>query len=175
VEKFGSSGSANGKFNSPSGLAIDTSNDLLYVSDTNNDRIQVFTVSGVIQDAPSKPINVVASTASETSIILTWITPLDDEDVPPVTGYKIEYKTGTNAFSTLVADTKSPNTSFLHEGLETDETYTYRVYAINSVGTSIASSRTSAEPESTTVPSGLITRHLILLVKQLVVIQSNAK
>jgi len=156
VEKFGSSGSANGKFNSPSGLAIDTSNDLLYVADTNNNRIQVFTVSGVIQDAPSKPINVVASTASETSIILTWITPLDDEDVPPVTGYKIEYKTGTNAFSTIVADTKSPNTSFLHEGLETDETYTYRVYAINSVGTSIASSQTSAEPERTTVPSGLI-------------------
>jgi len=42
VEEFGSVGSSNGKFNSPAGLALDTANDLLYVADANNDRIQVF-------------------------------------------------------------------------------------------------------------------------------------
>jgi len=42
VKSFGSSGSSDGKFNSPIGLALNSSNDLLYVADTDNDRIQVF-------------------------------------------------------------------------------------------------------------------------------------
>ena len=44
VEEFGSSGSSDGRFNSPSGLAIDTDNDFLYVADTENNRIQVIAV-----------------------------------------------------------------------------------------------------------------------------------
>ena len=34
--------------------------------------------------------------------------------------------------------------------------FTYRVYAINSVGTSNSSSKASAEPGQTTVPTGLV-------------------
>ena len=45
VEKFGSSGSTDGKFDSPSGLALYPSNNLLYVADTDNNRIQVFSTS----------------------------------------------------------------------------------------------------------------------------------
>ncbi|MDG7054424.1 MAG: fibronectin type III domain-containing protein, partial [Nitrososphaerota archaeon] len=155
VEEFGSSGSGDGDFNSPSGLALDASNDLLYVADTNNDRIQVFSISGAIQNVPGKPTSISALAASETSIFLTWSAPPDD-NIPEITGYKIEYKTGAGSFSTLVADTKSSSTSFLHVGLESNETYTYRVYAINSVGTSNSSSKASAEPGQTTVPTGLV-------------------
>ena len=42
VTSFGSGGNSNGQFNNPSGLEIDETNDLLYVSDTGNHRIQVF-------------------------------------------------------------------------------------------------------------------------------------
>ena len=46
VEEFGSSGSSDGRFNSPSGLAIDTDNDFLYVADKDNHRIQIMTTVG---------------------------------------------------------------------------------------------------------------------------------
>ena len=42
VDDFGSVGNDEGKFNEPSGLAFDEDNNLLYVADTDNDRIQVF-------------------------------------------------------------------------------------------------------------------------------------
>jgi len=156
VEEFGSVGSSNGKFNSPAGLALDTANDLLYVVDANNDRIQVFELSVSNDQKPEQPTDVTASAASPTSIILTWKAPILDEGVPQITGYKIEFHIESESFSTLISDTQNPNTSFLHEGLDDNETYTYRVYAINSVGTSSSSLQTSAEPQITTVPSGLI-------------------
>jgi len=44
--EFGSFGSGEGKFKSPSGLALDTGSDLLYIADTINDRIQIIDVNG---------------------------------------------------------------------------------------------------------------------------------
>jgi len=44
--EFGSFGTGDGKFKSPSGLAIDTGNNLLYVADTNNHRIQIIDLDG---------------------------------------------------------------------------------------------------------------------------------
>jgi DNA-binding beta-propeller fold protein YncE len=156
VEEFGSTGSSNGKFDSPSGLALDFVNDMLYVTDTNNDRVQVFEITTSNNQKPEKPTDVSASAASPDSIILTWKAPVLDEGVPEITGYKIEFHVEAESFSTLVANTNNPNTSFLHEGLDDNETYTYRVYAINSAGTSSASSESFAQPQITTVPAGLI-------------------
>jgi len=45
-DEFGSIGSTDGKFKSPSGLALDTDNDKLYVVDTDNHRIQIIDVNG---------------------------------------------------------------------------------------------------------------------------------
>ena len=42
--EFGSFGSGEGKFKSPSGLALDRGSDLLYIADTDNDRIQIIDV-----------------------------------------------------------------------------------------------------------------------------------
>ena len=152
VEEFGSTGSDDGEFNSPTGLALDTSNDLLYVSDTDNDQIQAFKIFTITYKVPDSPTNLVASAASPTSILLTWNAPSLDDQTSAITGYKIEYKTGDDSFSTIVADTKNTNTYFLHEGLA-DETYTYRVYAINSDDISAVSSQSSAKPQHTTVPA----------------------
>ena len=152
VEEFGSTGSDDGEFNSPTGLALDTSNDLLYVSDTDNDQIQAFMIFTITYKVPDSPTDLVASAASPTSIILTWNAPSLDDQTSAITGYKIEYKTGADSFSTIVADTKNTNTYFLHEGLA-DETYTYRVYAINSDDISAVSSQSSAKPQHTTVPA----------------------
>ncbi len=46
VDEFGTSGNEDGEFDSPSGLALDTNNDMLYVADTNNNRIQIIDVNG---------------------------------------------------------------------------------------------------------------------------------
>ena len=47
VSQFGSAGSGNGQLSGPSGLVYNPANGLLYVSETGNDRVQLFTTSGV--------------------------------------------------------------------------------------------------------------------------------
>ncbi|MDH3780543.1 MAG: fibronectin type III domain-containing protein [Nitrosopumilus sp.] len=181
VEEFGSSGSTDGKFNAPSGLALDEDNGLLYVADTDNNRIQMLTVptgdgdssssngssSSSSNDIPDSPKGLSASTASPSSIVITWDTPDPDDNDPKITGYKIEAKEGSGSYETIITDTKSTATSFLHTGLDDGETYRYRVYAINSEGTSGVSSIASAKPGPTKTPAGLtavpISKNQVLL------------
>ena len=44
VEEFGTSGNDEGEFDDPAGLAYDSTNDLLYVADSDNNRIQIFEI-----------------------------------------------------------------------------------------------------------------------------------
>ena len=165
VEEFGSSGTADGRFSSPGGLALDKSNDLLYVADTKNDRIQMISLpsgsssnsgsSNSSDEVPDSPRNLSADPASLTSIIVTWNAPSLDDDVPKITGYKIESKKGSESYKTIVGDTKSTLTSFLHTGLEEGGDYRYKVSAINSEGTSNAAFTGNVEPGPTQTPAGL--------------------
>ena len=158
TEKFGSSGTTDGKFNSPSGLALDKTNNLLYVADTGNHRLQAFSISSSSSSGsltPDSPKNLKTSPISQTSVVLTWEEPTLSSDVPPVTGYKIEYTIGSASYTTITADTKSKVTSFIHEGLDSSKTYTYQVSAVNSKGTGTPSSSSSVKPAETTVPGGL--------------------
>ena len=164
VEDFGSSGSGDGKFNSPTGIAFDEDNELLYVADRDNNRVQIFSLpsdgssssgSSSSDDVPLSPKGVSASAASKSSIIVTWDVPDSGDDDPEVTGYRIDSRIGNDSYETLVADTKSVVTSYLHTDLDIDENYRYRIYAINSEGTSGASSTVSAKPGSTNTPAGL--------------------
>ncbi len=155
TEKFGSSGSSDGKFDSPSGLALDKANNLLYVADTDNNRLQAFALNSTSSSlAPNTPKNLKTSPISPTSVILTWDEPASTDT--PITGYKIEYKIGTASYTTITADTKSTATSFIHEGLDSSKTYSYQIYAINSKGISNPSSSSSVKPAATTVPGGFI-------------------
>jgi len=156
VKKFGSSGTANGKFDEPMGLAFDSVNDLLYVADSNNDRIQAFNLnSEPASKIPSSPKNLKASPVSPTSVIISWEEPTMAQSVPVITGYKIEYKIGSGNYITVTENTASKTTSFIHKGLQSNETYSYRIYSINSQGTSVASSNVSVKPQHTTTPTAL--------------------
>ncbi|MCV0373737.1 MAG: fibronectin type III domain-containing protein, partial [Nitrosarchaeum sp.] len=104
----------------------------------------------------SPPDNLDAVPISPTSILVTWDEPSLKEDIAKITGYKIEYRTGTDDYKTVVADTKSILTYFAHEGLDSGTTYYYRVSSINSEGIAPSSTNSGVQPQHTTEPSGLI-------------------
>src|SRR5437867_2415877 len=106
--------------------------------------------------APSSPTGLVATAASSSQIGLTWTAPTDNGG-SAITGYKIEKSTdGGSTWSTLV-NTCGTSTKCSDTGLPHTTTFTYRVSAINSVGTgspsTTASATTLAVPPSP--PTGL--------------------
>jgi len=157
VEEFGSSGTGNGNFDTPMGIALDTTNDLLFVADSDNDRIQAFNLnSGPIVLLPDRPDNLKAAPVSPTSVIISWEEPEMDESIPTISGYKIEYRIGSGDYITVTENSASTSTSFIHQGLDSSDTYYYRVYSINSEGTSVSTSTVSAKPAHTTTPTALV-------------------
>ncbi len=107
-----------------------------------------------VSTVPNPPTGLAASSASLTSISLSWTVP-QNQGGSIVTGYKIEYKVGTGTYSVLISNTASTATSYLHTGLTTGTTYTYRVSAINSVGTGSPSNEVSATPTKTYTPTAV--------------------
>ncbi len=101
--------------------------------------------------APGAPTGLAASATSATQINLSWNAPSNGGSA--ITGYKIEYKTGSGSYSVLVANTASASTTYSHTGLTTGATYTYKISAINSIGTGNVSSEVSATPTNTSQPS----------------------
>lgn len=102
---------------------------------------------------PGTPAGLVSTMTSATSILLSWSTPSNTGIA--ITGYKIEFKTDTDQWSVLVANTGAVN-SYSVTGLTTGTTYTYRVSAINSAGSSNPSNAISITTKSTTTPTGLV-------------------
>ena len=101
--------------------------------------------------APGSPVGLVATSVSGTQINLSWSAP-SNVGGSPITGYKIEAKKEAGSFEVIAANTGTTVTSFAHTGLTTGTQYYYRVYAINSIGTSSPSGESSATPKETTVP-----------------------
>jgi predicted secreted protein with PEFG-CTERM motif len=94
---------------------------------------------------PSSPTGLTATSSSETQINLSWNPPTSNGG-PPVTGYKIQYSLDAGNFANLVSNTGTAGTGYSHTGLSTGHIYTYKVFAINSVGTSNSSNTASAVP-----------------------------
>jgi titin len=108
-------------------------------------------ISSSAPAAPGAPTNLVAIAATN-QINLSWSAPISSGGYP-VTGYKIEYKVGSGSYTVLVQNTASTATTYSHTGITAGQTYIYRVYAINSIGTSVASVEATASSSSTvTVP-----------------------
>lgn len=103
---------------------------------------------------PSAPTGLVATANSGTQVNLSWATPSSTGGFP-ITGYKIEYKIGSGSYTNLVSNTGTTTTTYSHTGLTSGQLYVYRVSAINSVGTSIASNEASATPTSSSSSSNV--------------------
>ena len=92
---------------------------------------------------PSSPTDLTA-TAQLLKINLSWTAPSDNGGTP-ITGYMIERSTDSgNTWSMLVTNTGSTGTTYSDTNVQPLTTYTYRVSAINDVGTSDPSNTASA-------------------------------
>jgi sialate O-acetylesterase len=103
-------------------------------------------------DPPAAPSGLGALAQSSSSIALQWTDLAGDE-----TGFKVESRTGTNAFS-QVATVGANVTNYTHTGLTANTAYTYRVRAYNlngDSGYSAEASATTPAPVIPTAPSNL--------------------
>ncbi|MGI0018559.1 MAG: fibronectin type III domain-containing protein, partial [Nitrosotalea sp.] len=93
---------------------------------------------------PSQPTGLAATSVSSSQINLSWTAPSNNGG-STITGYKIERSTNAGStWSTLIANTASSSTTYSNTGLASNTSYSYRVSAINSVGTSPVSNTASA-------------------------------
>ena len=96
-------------------------------------------VIGMTEQAsePDAPGGLVVQADGRTMIKLCWNEQSAETAAAPTSGYRIDISDddGTT-WSTLEADTDSTDTVYTDSGLRADMTRHYRVYAINSVGTS---------------------------------------
>ena len=109
---------------------------------------------------PAAPTGLTAAAAGQTTITLSWTAPTNTGGAS-ITGYRIEVSpNGTSNWTNQQANTRSTATTYAHTGLSAGTTRHYRVSAINSVGTGVASnvaSATTSTPTATrpAAPTGL--------------------
>lgn len=104
--------------------------------------------------SPDAPSGLTATAVSTSQIDLSWNAPSNSG--PPITGYKIERSVTGAPFVVLVPNTGSVDTLYSDIELGPATTYSYRVSAINSIGTSPPSNIASAVTNSLTITSGEI-------------------
>ena len=112
--------------------------------------IELKTSSTTSTTVPGAPTGLTATAASSSQINLSWVAPTNNGG-SAITGYKIERSTDSGStWSVLVSNTGSAGSTYSNTGLASSTTYTYRVSAINSVGTSSPSNIASATTGSGT-------------------------
>ncbi len=95
---------------------------------------------------PSAPLDLQAA-AGNSQVTLTWSTP-NSEGSSPITNYKI-YRGTSSGSLTFITDTGDVLT-YVDTGLTNDQTYYYKVSAVNGVGEGPKSEEASAKPISGT-------------------------
>ena len=106
--------------------------------------------------APQPPTGLAASTVSSSQINLGWSAPTNNGG-SAITGYEIERSNDTGStWNIIVSNTGNTVTTFSDTGLAPSTSYTYRVSAINSAGTSSPSNTVSATTSPSSTPSTAI-------------------
>jgi len=137
--------------NNPWDIDVDLNTNMIYVADNAGNTVSVISGSVPISP-PQSPTNLTASTISSSQINLSWTAP-NDNGGSSITGYKIERSTDNGTtWSVIVPNTALTSTTYNDTGLTHSTTYSYRVSAINSVGTS-SSSNTASATTLNTAPS----------------------
>jgi len=96
------------------------------------------------RSVPQSPTNLTTSAVSSSQINLSWSAPANS-NYSAITGYKVERVTGdSTTWENVTSNTNSNATLYSDTKLEHDTTYTYRVSAINQMGTSYQSNTTFA-------------------------------
>ena len=110
-----------------------------FTDDADNEESLTSAATAVVAAEPSEPPDKpkgLEATASHGQVVLTWDNPQDDS----ITGYVILRRVRENdeggEFSELVADTGTAATTYTDAMVAASTTYTYRIKAINGVGTS---------------------------------------
>jgi len=136
-----------GKYDFPLAATIyvkDSSGNVIASSPENIYGGDAFAVSvGGTATAPQPPTNLSTNTISSSQINLSWSAPSDNGG-SAITGYKIERSLDGSTWNTIVSNTGSTTTTYSDTGLSSSTTYTYRVSAINTIGTSLPSNTSSA-------------------------------
>jgi fibronectin type 3 domain-containing protein len=116
------------------------------------------------RSVPQPPTNLTASAVSSSQINLSWSAPANS-NYSAITGYKVERVTGNSTtWENVTSNTDSNATLYSDIKLEHSTTYTYRVSAINQMGTSYQSKTTFATTFNTVPqpPTGLTATAKIL-------------
>jgi YVTN family beta-propeller protein len=101
-------------------------------------------IMAVYKTFPQPPRNLSATAVSLSQINISWTVPISNGG-SPIIGYKIERSTnGSSTWSTIISDTNSTSTTYNDTGLDRHTGYSYRVSAMNSVGTSSSSNTATA-------------------------------
>ena len=87
---------------------------------------------------PGMPMNVMAEVVSDTEIMVSWETPVDDGG-SAITGFKVMYKMTGSTGDYMSMDAAADATSATVSGLMAATEYTFKVIATNAHGDSYAS------------------------------------
>ena len=87
---------------------------------------------------PAAPTSLSANAVASNQVNLAWTDNSTNES-----GFRIESKSGSGTYS-LLATTAANITSFIHTGVSANTTFTYRISAFNSAGTSAFSNEATA-------------------------------
>ncbi|MEY3483002.1 MAG: hypothetical protein RLZ40_1045, partial [Actinomycetota bacterium] len=100
---------------------------------------------------PSAPTGL-SATAGAAQVSLRWTAP-GQNGGSAITDYRVEYSSDTNSDWTVFADGVSTGTTATVTGLANGVTHTFRVSAVNAIGTGAFSSSVTAVPWQVNVPS----------------------
>ena len=106
------------------------------------------------ESVPDAPQNLTANLNSTNTVQLSWNATQNAN--PPILGYQIEYKTTGDWF--VLAQVPVP--TYVQSGLALNNTYTYRVFAINNMGSSLPSNEVTISTPSSTYFPGIISQVL---------------